>query len=122
MLKHNRVVFPRFLLLVLFVVAFSSFSYAQNTGVISGTVTDPSKAIIPGADVTIVNADTGVTVWHGKTNASGVYRGPAMGAGQYTIAVEANGFKRATVSGVNLAVDQRADISVTMETGVPPAP
>ena len=40
---------------------------AQNSGVISGTITDSSQAVIPNAQVTIVNADTGVTVWRGAT-------------------------------------------------------
>jgi len=41
-------------------------AFAQNvTGVISGTVTDATQAIVPNAAVGIVNADTGVTVWRG---------------------------------------------------------
>ena len=92
-------------------------TFAQNTGVISGTVTDPTKAVVAGATVTVTNADTGVTVFRGKTNGSGVYRAPNLGAGRYDIAVEASGFKRATVSGVNLAVDQRSDVGVMLETG-----
>jgi hypothetical protein len=86
-------------------------------GVISGTVSDPSHAPISGATVTIGNADTGVTVWTGQTNASGVYRAPSVPAGRFNVAVEANGFKRQQVSGVQLSVDQRADISVTLQIG-----
>src|SRR4051812_17617326 len=81
---------------------------AQNSGVISGTVTDSTQAVIPNAQVTIVNADTGVTVWRGVTNESGVYRAPQLRAGRYNVAVEMPSFKRADVNGVNLAVDQRA--------------
>jgi len=90
---------------------------AQNNGVISGTVTDPTQAVIPGAIITIVNADTAVVVWHGATNGSGVYRAPELPVGRYNISVEAQGFKRDTVNGVNLAVDQKASINVTLQPG-----
>jgi hypothetical protein len=92
--------------------------FAQGvTGVISGTISDPSKAPISGATVTIINADTGVTVWTGQTNASGVYRAPSVPAGRFNVAAQANGFKRQQVSGAQLTVDQRADISLTLQIG-----
>src|SRR5215467_1968452 len=90
---------------------------AQNLGVISGTVIDSTQGVIPDAQVTIVNADTGVTVWRGVTNESGVYRAPQLQAAQYNVAVEKQGFKRADVKGINLAVDQRASINVTLQPG-----
>ena len=90
---------------------------AQNSAVISGTVTDSTRAVIPNTPVTIVNADTGTTVWRGTTNESGVYRAPELRAGRYNMAVEGQGFKRAEVNGINLAVDQRASVNVTLQTG-----
>ncbi len=112
-IQQNHAVLCAFALLL----ALASFSYAQNTGVISGVVTDPSKAVVPAAAVTIVNEDTGVNIWTGKTNGSGVYRAPSLAPGRYRIAVEASGFKTATISGVNLTVDQRADINVALSPG-----
>ena len=56
-------------------------------------------------------------MWHGQTNASGVYRAPELGVGKYNIVVDFQGFKRAAVNGIPLAVDQRASINVTMEPG-----
>jgi len=97
---------------------FAVFLLAQGvTGVISGTISDPTKAPIGDATVTVVNADTGVTVWTGQTNASGVYRAPSIPAGRFNVVAQANGFKRQQVSGVQLTVDQRADISVTLQIG-----
>ena len=87
------------------------------TGVISGTISDSTKAPIGDATVTVVNADTGVTVWTGQTNASGVYRAPSIPAGRFNVVAQANGFKRQQISGVQLTVDQRADISVTLQIG-----
>src|SRR5258708_4161237 len=76
------------------------------TGVISGTVTDSSQAIVPNAPVTVVNADTGVTQWRGATNESGIFRAPGLPVGRYNVSVQVEGFKRADVAGVNIAVDQ----------------
>ncbi len=87
------------------------------TGTISGTVTDPSAAIVPGASITIVNADTGVTAWRGTTNESGVYRAPTLPVGRYDVSVELAGFKRADVTGINLTVDQRAAVNVVLVPG-----
>lgn len=90
----------------------------QNpSGVISGTVSDSSQAVVPNANVTVLNTDTGVTAWRGTTNDSGVYRAPGLVPGHYTISVEAQGFKRAAAENIPLAVDQRADINVTLEPG-----
>jgi hypothetical protein len=87
------------------------------TGMISGTVTDSSDAIVPNAAVSIVNADTGVTVWHGVTNESGLYRAPSLPVGRYNVIVALQGFKRVEVSGINLTVDQSAAINITLQPG-----
>src|SRR5438270_10564589 len=104
-------------LLLLAVLSLPATLVAQNSGVISGVVTDPSQAVVPNAAVKIVNADTGVVAWHGITNESGVYRAPELRAGRYNVSVEMQGFKQAAVNGVNLAVDQRASIDVILQTG-----
>src|ERR1700732_724337 len=87
------------------------------TGTISGTVTDSTDAVVPSAAVTIVNADTGVTLWRGMSNESGLSRAPALQVGRYNVLVEVQGFKRAEVSGINLTVDMRATINVTLQPG-----
>ncbi len=102
----------------LFVALLGCLAWAQGvTGVISGTVTDPSKAPISGANVTITNADSGVTAYAGKTNSSGVYRAPDLPVGRYNVSVSATGFKTQNVSDIHLTVDQRADIGVTLQVG-----
>ena len=106
----------QFLLLAAMLCCASAL-FAQNTGVISGVITDTTHASVPNANVTIVNADTGVTVWRGQTNESGVYRAPELSVGRYNIKVEFTGFEVASVNGVNLAMDQRASINVTLQPG-----
>ncbi|HUA61771.1 MAG TPA: TonB-dependent receptor [Verrucomicrobiae bacterium] len=99
-------------------LVFSALAWAQGvTGVISGIVSDPSKSPVEGASVKITNTDTGVTVWSGKTNAAGVYRAPDLPAGHYEINVSAAGFKTQQISKLELVIDQRADIPVTMQLG-----
>ena len=56
------------------------------TGSIVGTVSDPSKAVIPGADVTVKNASTGVTS-STKSNNYGHYEFLSLPAGAYTESV-----------------------------------
>src|ERR1700739_4774033 len=106
------------LLCIFFVLTFASLAIAQGvTGIISGTVTDPSKSPVAGATVTITNADTGVVAYSGNTNESGVYRAPDLPIGRYNVNVAAGDFKTQQVSGVPLSVDQSANISVTLQLG-----
>src|ERR1700722_10431442 len=88
-----------------FAIIFGSFAWAQSlTGIVSGTVTDPTKAPVVAAILTITNADTGVRAWTGKTNESGVYRASDIPVGRYNIAVEAAGFKHVQISNFTLTV------------------
>ena len=64
-----------------------------STGTIGGTVTDATGAVIPGAQITIVNAETGVQTLS-ETGINGTYFVPNVPPGQYNIAAEADGFKR----------------------------
>jgi Carboxypeptidase regulatory-like domain/TonB-dependent Receptor Plug Domain/TonB dependent receptor len=101
---------------VILAFVFTSAAWSQGvTSVMSGVIT-PAKAA-NGASITIINADTGVTAWSGKTNASGIYRAPDLPAGRYDIAVSAAGFRRQQVSGIELSVEQQADIVITMQAG-----
>jgi len=105
---------PVFVLIAL----FCGLAWAQGvTAVISGIISDPSKAPVEGATVTVTNADTGVIAWTGKTNSTGVYRAPDLPAGHYNITAAATGFKTEKVSAVQLTVDQRADIPITLQLG-----
>ena len=65
---------------------------AQDTGLISGTVTDQSGAVIPDASITITNKTTGAarTV---TANTEGLYSAPSLIAGDYEVRVEVQGFR-----------------------------
>jgi hypothetical protein len=75
-------------------LATMNSAYAQNTtsGDISGTVTDPTGAVIPGAAIVLVNKDTGA-VLHSTTDNSGSYRASLLKPGSYTVTVTHDGFQ-----------------------------
>ena len=87
-----------------------------STSSITGTVTDPSGAAVPGAAVTATNEGTGVTNRQTTTQA-GVYSFAALPAGTYTIAVELAGFKTAMRSKVVLEVNSPANVDIALEVG-----
>src|SRR6266481_4385292 len=62
-------------------------------GVVRGTVQDSSKAVIPGAKVTLTNTATGVGR-DSTSNADGIYYFGAVSIGPYTLLVESQGFKK----------------------------
>ncbi|MEK7407810.1 MAG: carboxypeptidase regulatory-like domain-containing protein [Acidobacteriota bacterium] len=105
-------------ILHLFLAFFSLFGTApgQTTATIVGTVTDPSDAVVPGASLTVTHQQTGFTRAV-RSNASGVYVAPALPVGSYSITAEAPGFKRKTITGIVLQVNQEARINLVLEVG-----
>lgn len=90
-------------------------SLAQATSTITGTVTDPTGAVVPNAKVTVTQQETGsqqATV----TNGDGIYSVPGLGVGHYTVSVTAAGFQTYQQSGVvvNAAQTVRADAKLTV--------
>lgn len=78
--------------LVLLLSASFSFSQNINSG-ISGTVVDATDAIIPGAVINVVQTNTGSTR-RVTTNASGFFAVPDLTPGQYSVDVQAQGFRK----------------------------
>ena len=69
-----------------------------------GTVTDASRAIIPGVSVSTENTQTGVSNTT-ITKEAGVYNFPSLQPGVYRVTAELPGFKKLINNGVNLEVD-----------------
>src|SRR5215212_8878375 len=72
------------------------------TGQLSGTVTDQSGAVIPAANITLTNhlsGDTRRTV----SNSEGVFAFAAVPTGEYTVAIEAQGFAKWERTGIRLS-------------------
>ena len=99
---------------VLFVAAQT---HAQNIfGSIVGTVTDPSGAVLPGATVTATDLGTGQkrTV---SAGAQGNYSILSLPRGQYTVDIDATGFKHFSRSPIVVNVNQEARVDVAMQIG-----
>lgn len=84
-----------------------------GTGAISGTVADPSGAVVGGADLSVVSAATHVTR-STHTNAHGVFRLPLLPPGAYTVTASAKGFASRTLNDVHVVVSETASVNVTL--------
>ncbi|MBA3321056.1 MAG: carboxypeptidase regulatory-like domain-containing protein [Pyrinomonadaceae bacterium] len=91
-------------------------SAQSSTSRISGTVTDTSGAVVPGATVTAKNEATGVTQTQVTTDA-GLYSFPSLGIGVYTITGERSGFKTLQQTGNALEVDTPLTVDLALEVG-----
>jgi hypothetical protein len=91
--------------------------HAQTvTGTITGTVTDPTGAVVAGASVLAHNTDTGVdsTV---ATNSAGLYRIQFLPIGRYEMTVDAKGFDKETIPAFQLEVLQTVTFNVKLTVG-----
>ena len=88
----------------------------RTTANLRGTVTDSTHAIVPGATVTVSNADTGFSRTM-VTNESGVYSFSELPVGSYQLEVELQGFKIATRTGIALNVADNREIDVELAPG-----
>ncbi len=108
-------------LTVLITLGFTLFmavsAYCQVTGAtLSGTVTDASGAAIPGAQVSVRNAATGVTRDF-TTDSAGFYTAPNITAGTYEVRVSAKGFSTAVQPNVVLGVGAQQLLNFSMKVG-----
>ena len=111
------------ILAALIIAGLSLTASAQttiSTGSIQGTMTDQSGAVLSGAKVTIINKGTGQT-FSVTTTSSGTYASGALNPGEYTVRVEAQGFKTSqtpvTVQ-VNVTSSANLRLSVGQESEV----
>jgi hypothetical protein len=100
----------RFLFVVLFSLAMSSLSFAQQTG-ISGKVTDSQGAVIAGAAVEVRAVGGGVVTT--KTNDIGAYLVPSLSAGDYIVTITAGGFNTVQTK-ISMLVGQTPEIDTTL--------
>jgi hypothetical protein len=119
--ERNRFYQSRRIFQVLFalfcLLSFSSgVAHAQANAGVTGTVTDPTGAVIPGAKVTITNQSTSIST-HLVTGSAGTYAINGLNPGKYTITVEGPGFKKAVQKDVNVEVSVTATIDVMLTTG-----
>ena len=103
------------LVVLALLVTFQAQSNAQSitAGDVTGTVTDPTGAAIPGATVTLTNVNTNASQ-HAATNLEGSYRFAFVAPGSYKITVSATGFQTQQHSGVNVSAGQPTPANIEL--------
>ena len=91
-------------------------SWAQDTGVLAGTVTDTSSAVVVGAQVTAINVANNFETAT-ETNSEGLYRITFLRPGIYRVKITASGFKTFIRENVELRVGATLPIDGVMELG-----
>jgi hypothetical protein len=92
-------------------------AFAQSTfGSFTGTVTDPSGALVPGATVEIVNENTGTTR-QVVTSSAGVFNVPNLDLGTYRVRVSAKGFNTYERATLHLEANQVINLPVELTIG-----
>ncbi len=106
------------LVFLLFISVQQARAQAASTGAILGTVTDPSGAVIPDAQITVV--DTATNVKHeGKTDAAGRYdlEGLPANGTVYDLTVTKESFKTYVGHGIVLNAGQRVGTNIELQLG-----
>ena len=103
-------------LLFLMILSSGSVLIAQVTGSITGTVRDSSGAVIPGAKVTVSNAEHGIHR-NAVSNSAGDYLVQGLGEGTYTVSVSAPGFEKYVASNTVIRVGQNARVDAKLSIG-----
>jgi hypothetical protein len=99
----------------LFAAALTPFAHGQSdTGRISGTITDPSTAVIPNAVVTVKNEKTGQSR-KVVANQDGLYLVTQLGPSTYTITAESPGMAPAEYKGITLQVGQERTLNIAVQ-------
>jgi hypothetical protein len=97
---------------------FTSVLLAQSagTGALTGIVTDPAGGVVPGAQVTLVSADTNQSRT-ASTGADGAYKFALLPPGTYRVRFSAVGFKTAEVSAIAVNVTETPVLDRALEVG-----
>ena len=103
-------------LLILFALASVNVLAQTSTSRITGTVTDATGAVVPGATVTVKNEATGTTQTQLTTDA-GLYAFNSLPVGAYTLTVERSGFKTSQRTGNILEINTPLTVDVVMAAG-----
>jgi hypothetical protein len=88
----------------------------RDLGTITGTVTDPQGAAIPGAKITITEDATGL-VYNVEASAAGDFVRPALKPGTYTVTAEAPGFRRVAQKNVVISGGDRVGVPLSLPVG-----
>ena len=95
---------------------FALVCFAQDRGNVTGSVTDPAGAAVPGASVRILNPANGFEQTT-TTGSDGNYNVPYLPVGKYNVSAEKPGFRTAQQTGVNVDVANTVKVDLKLEVG-----
>jgi hypothetical protein len=99
-----------------FLLAPQAAAQSSTSGAVVGTVTDPSGAVVPKAEVQLLNVETNAAQTQ-VTNDAGGYTFPNVAPGTYKITVKIAGFRTASVQNVMVEVNKSTNQTITLEVG-----
>jgi carboxypeptidase family protein len=117
--RVSLISFVALLVVALCLFAFApavTFAQSSNTGIVSGTVVDPSNAIVPGASISLVNTAT-LATRSTLSNKEGQYVFAFVDPGMYSIKVSKTGFKTTVVANQQVKVGLQTTANVTLQVG-----
>lgn len=103
----------RYIFVALLLAIFSRALLAQSTATITGTVTDPSGAVVPGVQIKVHANGTGLDRTIISDN-SGNYVVPSLQPGEYSVQAKATGFSTYIVRSLILQVDQKTTLNIPL--------
>ena len=112
---HRLQTFSAFFLSMFFALA-TPLSAQKDAGAIVGLVRDPSGAVVAGAKVTVTDVDRGQS-FNATTSESGEYVASPLHVGHWVVTVEHPGFKKSVSSPVEINVQDRVAVNVTLQVG-----
>jgi hypothetical protein len=98
--------------------SFVAQAFAQGgaTGAITGTIQDPSGAVVANADVRITNRETGVLERSVTSGPDGSFTAPLLPAGEYTVSVHGAGFAESTFRDIVVRVTETTRLIAKLKT------
>lgn len=114
----RRIIYNSLFVLGFLIVSFSGRQvFAQvDQGAITGVVKDSAGAVVPGAQVTLSNTDTGL-ILQGKSDGSGVYVFSPVKIGNYRVSAVAPGFETTSQENLHLDIQQRLNVVIVLKAG-----
>lgn len=102
--------------MLLLVLGLCVSGSAQSTGTISGRVTDPTGAVVSGANIVATNTGTG-TARNTVTSSEGEFNLPALTPGVYNVSVNATGFAKSEMANQTLVTGSTLTLNFTLNIG-----
>ncbi len=102
---------------LLLLLTYSQCVFGQvDEGSIAGLVQDPSGAVVPGAQVTLLNTDQGITL-NTTTSSSGEYTFSPVRIGHYSVSATAPGFSKTEQQNLQVKLDQHLQVNIQLKPG-----